>query len=115
MKEMDDLKYTMKMVVNKADAICEQALEAKKEARSTKTASALSFVKSAAGRRAGCSACMYSMSIALSLQMTKLMEVLFYLEDRDEIWRKLAVEAEQADRKIVSGNLGPGEVDRVNK
>ena len=115
MKEMDDLKYTMKMVVNKADAICEQALEAKKEARRTKTALALSFVKLAAGRQAVCIARMYSISITLSLQMKKLMEVFFHLEDGGEIWQKLAVVAEQADRKIVSGDMGPGEVDRVNK
>ena len=100
-KEIDDLKYTMKMVVDKADSMCEQALEAKKEARRTKTALALSFVKLAAGRQAVCIARMYSISITLSLQMKKLMEVFFHLEDGGEIWQKLAVVAEQANRKII--------------
>ena len=43
------------------------------------------------------------------------MEVLFHLEDGDEIWKKLADEAMLDERKIIAGNMSPTEVDRTNK
>ena len=50
-KELDKLRDSLKAVSEQADMLSEQAIEAKKEGRRTKIASALSFVKSAAGRR----------------------------------------------------------------
>ena len=47
--------------------------------------------------------------------MKKLTEILFFVEDRNNIWRKLAREAEQGGHKIVTVNMAVNEVDRVNK
>ena len=51
LKELDDLRHTLRVVAEQAASLTEQAAEAKKEGRVTKINSALSFVKSAAGRR----------------------------------------------------------------
>lgn len=47
--------------------------------------------------------------------MKKLMEVLFLVEDADDVWKKIAGEAELAGRKIVTVDMTASEVDRVNK
>ena len=50
-REVDDLKNTVLVLSGQAARLTEQAAEAKVEARRHKITSALSFVRSAAGRR----------------------------------------------------------------
>ena len=50
-KEVDDLKNTVLVLSGQAARLTEQAAEARVEARRHKITSALSFVRSAAGRR----------------------------------------------------------------
>ena len=53
--------------------------------------------------------------LAIFLQMKKLMEICFHVDDGDEVWRKLAEEAEQEGKTIVTVNMTVNNVDRVNK
>ena len=50
-RELDDLRNTVVVLSGQAAMLTEQAAEAKVEARRHKITSALSFVRSAAGRR----------------------------------------------------------------
>ena len=50
-REVDDLKNTVLVLSGQAARLTEQAAEARVEARRHKISSALSFVRSAAGRR----------------------------------------------------------------
>ena len=47
--------------------------------------------------------------------MKKLMEIFYHVDDGEEVWRRLAMEAEQGGHKIVTVNMAVNEVDRVNK
>ena len=114
-KELDKLRDSLKAVSEQADMLSEQAIEAKKEGRRTKIASALSFVKSAAGRRTVHFPLGFFSNVAIFLQMKKLMELLFFVEDGDDVWRKLADEAELEGHKIVTADMSACDIDRVNK
>ena len=47
--------------------------------------------------------------------MKKLLEILFLVEDREEVWRGLAGQAEQGGHRTVRVGMTVNEVDRVNK
>ena len=80
-KELSDLRNTVEVLSGQAAMLTGQAAKAKMQARRNKTASALSFVRSAASRRSVWQSLSFSMSMALFLQMKKLLEILFLVED----------------------------------